>query len=120
VPIRLVLAQLPHLLEQVLERQIADEPDLRIVARATRASDALMLIDETEPEVVVIGTEGDAVPALACRALSAHPHLKLLAISTDGRTGFVYELRPHMVPLGELSAGRVIAAIKASVAVEPA
>jgi chemotaxis response regulator CheB len=120
VPIRLLLVQLPHFLEQVLERQIGDDPDLRIVARATRATEALVLIDEIDPDVVVIGTEGETVPALAGRALAAHPQLKLLAISTDGRAGFLYELRPHMVPLGELSAGRVIAAIKAFVAVERA
>jgi hypothetical protein len=40
------------------------------------------------------------------------PRLRLLGISGDGSSGWIYELRPHREALGNVSPGELIAAVR--------
>jgi hypothetical protein len=40
--------------------------------------------------------------------------LKILAIAADDRRGFLHELQPHVIPLGELSPTVLLDAIRAA------
>jgi hypothetical protein len=41
-----------------------------------------------------------------------NPRLKVLAISDDGKTGALHEMRPHRIPLGAMSAESLCDAIR--------
>jgi len=46
--------------------------------------------------------------------LTARPNLKVLAITNQGRTSFLYELRPYELALGQLSPATLIHAVRGS------
>ncbi|MFC8130900.1 hypothetical protein [Streptomyces sp. NPDC057302] len=52
-----------------------------------------------------------AVPPSLVRLLLDHPHLRILVVEGDGRTGSLWELRPHRIALGELSPHQLIRAV---------
>jgi hypothetical protein len=56
---------------------------------------------------------------LATDLLAARPSLKVLAVIDDGRDAALYELRPHKVSLGELSAERLVAIVRAATTSAP-
>ncbi|HYH78825.1 MAG TPA: hypothetical protein VEX86_03490 [Longimicrobium sp.] len=68
------------------------------------------------PDVVLLSTrdpENETAPALM---LSRFPRSRVLALSGDARRAFLYELRPHRTPLGELGRERLLAAVRATAA----
>lgn len=73
-------------------------------------------ITRARPRVVITSLDGGADPAVVpppalTQLLDAHPHLKILVVEGDGRSGSMWELRPHRVSLGELSPKRLIHAV---------
>ena len=67
-------------------------------------------IRRTRAEVLIIGQKDDGQHDYV-RLLRQRPRLKIIAIVDDGRNGSLYELRPHRVPLRELSAHALCSAI---------
>jgi hypothetical protein len=66
------------------------------------------------PDVVVVSSpdpENESVPALM---LFRSPRSRVLALSSDARRAFLYELRPHRAALGELGRERLLAAVRAA------
>jgi hypothetical protein len=55
--------------------------------------------------------EPAAVPPSLIRLLLDHPQLRILVVEGDGRTGSLWELRPHRIDLGELSPQQLIRAV---------
>lgn len=109
--IRVALAVEPPVLRDVLREILAQAPDLVLLDGAP--------VDDTREipahaDVVVItdpSPENDTVPALM---LYRSPRTRVLALSGDARHAFLYELRPHRTPLGELGRERLLAAVRAA------
>jgi hypothetical protein len=64
------------------------------------------------------GADPTLIPAPLAQMLGDHPHLKILLLEGDGRSGSIWELRPHRIPLGELSPSHLIKAVGGSLAAE--
>jgi hypothetical protein len=73
IPIRVALADLPQLMDELLTGALAAAPDLVLTAPA-------------EADVVVLGTDAPAF-------LAAHPAAKVLQVDLGSGEGHVYELR---------------------------
>ncbi|HTV90967.1 MAG TPA: hypothetical protein VME41_18290 [Stellaceae bacterium] len=78
---------------------IGDRDDLAAAVRAVRADTVVLQTDEP----------GAAGPYR--NLLSSFPGLKVIAIASDGRGGFLHELRPWSKQLVELSAESLLAAL---------
>ncbi|MBB2948506.1 hypothetical protein FB565_008289 [Actinoplanes lutulentus] len=61
--------------------------------------------------VLITDLGGDSDPAVLTRLLRRHPGLRVLVVEDDGRTGSLWELRPHRIALGELSPQQLIEAV---------
>jgi hypothetical protein len=112
------------MMRQIVRRIVAQTPDLEIagelqdvvdmIERSPQASDR----SHDQPEVVILGLDRDAtesasrVPDAARIVLERLPRAKVFGLSSDGRRGFLYELSPRMVSLGELSANELVNAIR--------
>ena len=55
-----------------------------------------------DPESDVIAVDGE-LSELSRELLRDWPDVRVLLLARDGREGFLWELRPHRVVLGELS-----------------
>ncbi len=86
------------MLREIVIDVLADVPGLELVD------------DVGHADVLVSGGEND----VSIRSLlSEHPRLRLIAICGDGRQSFVWMMRPHRTPLGELSRATLLAGIRA-------
>lgn len=116
-PIRVLLLGLPVMLRQIVSQTIAAEPDLEIVGEL----EDMRLAAARQPHVVIVGLGADEPVLEACvpavvRALLDHlPRAKVLGLLPDGRSGYVYELRPQRAPIGELSPATLITSIRKAV-----
>lgn len=111
-PIRVVLAEMPRMLRDIVHGVLAAQPDVALssVAAADALADAVTRLDADVAILAESAPPADDHAAL----LYAHPHLRLVGISSDGRAGHLYELRPHRVALGALSPESLVEAVRAT------
>jgi hypothetical protein len=84
----------------VLAGEVAGHDGLLPAARAAKA-DVLLLVEPASGEACTYEP-----------LLYGRPCLKVLAITADGREGFLHKLRPEVIPLGELSPDVIVEAIR--------
>ena len=107
--IRVVLAHLPGLTRDLISRTLKDEPAIDVVHEVTDAGrSARQLIDETDPDLVIVGAEKPGLLAECRELLDERAPLRVLAVSGDGREARLYGLRPYEVILGEFSCDSVL------------
>jgi len=102
---------MPTLMLDILHHVVAAEPDMAIVGRVD--IDGLpMAIQPTRADVVVVSHDAQSERDLFLSLLLRRPQLKVLAIDDDGKSGWLYELRPRRVRLGKISARSLTKAIR--------
>jgi DNA-binding NarL/FixJ family response regulator len=111
--IRIVLAGMPMMLLDIISEIVSSEPDLTVVEKIGEGSDVGAAARRVRADVVVVQQSSDE-PQTAEAALLSEQQFRVIALADDGHRGFLYELRPHRVPLGEISAGGLVAAIRAA------
>jgi hypothetical protein len=91
---------MPRMLREIVDEALS-HADVRMVDE--RSDGGLVeAVDRSGARLVIISSERLA-PADVCRLLEDRPHVKVFAIADDGRDGCLYELRPNLVLVGELS-----------------
>ncbi len=106
---RIVLVAMPQMLRDIVAGVLADEPDMEIVGEATGVNGLPDAVLEPGADVVVMGRDD---PSLATSLLEQQPGMRVLAVAASGRESWLYELRPHRVPLGEISPKRLVEQIR--------
>jgi chemotaxis response regulator CheB len=108
---RILLLGMPAMLRELLVRIVAQAPDIEIVADLPdddlRSPSAL----QRQADVVVVDSDRAPVEDVAALLLE-RCRTKVLGLSSDGRRAFLHELRPHRVPLGELSPAAFVDVIR--------
>jgi DNA-binding NarL/FixJ family response regulator len=108
---RIVLVDMSPLLREIVREAVAREPDLRVVREHEAGVDLRAAVERDEPDFLIVGSEAGteaAVGPLVARGRG----LRALEVRSDGREGVLYELRPHRVPLGELSPDALLHTIR--------
>lgn len=101
---------MPQLQCEIFHDRLSAEPDFDVV-RAVDGLDLSQAVERTRAEFVIVGAgrfETGEVTVLH----ETRPAVKVLAVSATGRQGLLYELRPHRVPLGDLSLDGLVDAIR--------
>ncbi|GJG89711.1 hypothetical protein tb265_48920 [Gemmatimonadetes bacterium T265] len=101
--------------QEIVERAARAAPDVELVGPALPGAPAGALasaVARTRADVAIVALSDAAAVAAYGGLLYAHPRLRLLAVTDGGRGAVLYELRPHAVPLGELSAGGLLDAVR--------
>jgi hypothetical protein len=96
----IITAALQQSPDMIISGVVAEHDDLAAQIRATQADGVLM--HAAEP--------GDAVRFRPL--LLSFPTLKIVAITSDGKRGFLHELRPRSTRIVELSAASLQAALR--------
>jgi hypothetical protein len=64
--------------------------------------------------VVIIGLGDQAIPAAGETLLRQLPAVHVLGVTRNRGQGFLYEMRPQRLPLGELSPEGLVTAIRSA------
>jgi chemotaxis response regulator CheB len=109
---RILLARMPHMLRSIIRDIVSDEPDMEVVGELAGQARLLAAVEKTDASFVIIGHDGQDAPDTLGELFAYRPSARVLAVAREGRTGILYELRPQRIPIGELSASRLLAVIR--------
>jgi DNA-binding NarL/FixJ family response regulator len=111
--IRIVLADLPALAADLVERVVDTQADMAVVARLDGAPDLPDLARAGEPDVVMIGlADSPALPEACLPMFAANGALTVLGLQHDGAVAHLYRLRLEHHELGEFSPQELVTLIR--------
>jgi hypothetical protein len=100
-------------LHDIIHELLSDVVDVEVVDAPSGAGGIAEAAVQTHADLV-IACEQQVQPQAARALLRRMPRAHALALSHDGRSAVLYDLRPHTCAIGELSAATVRAAVQAA------
>ena len=110
--IRVMLAHMPPMLQDVIRDAFRHQPDVEVVATIGADEPLLPALEAIRADVVIFGASSRNELALAQHAWARFPRIKVLTIADGGRSAVLHALRPHQVVLGDVSLESLLAAIR--------
>jgi hypothetical protein len=107
-----ILIDLPGLLGGIVRDLVDAAPGLRIAGEYPIGVDPVDAVTATGADFVIMSARPGWEREVG-RLIRRHPRVRALGLTADGRTGTVYELRPHSRCLGELTPEVLLGAIRA-------
>ena len=85
---RILVANSPKLMRDVILAALADQPDIEIVGEVSDEAEIAQQVQTTLPDLLVIALEqSERRPAICDRILREHPELRIIAVaSREDRT----------------------------------
>jgi len=81
---RVLVANRPRLVRDLLAALLAGQPDLEVVGELYDEKDLVPAVEALAPDVLVVGLdESDQVPAICATLLVKRPDLKILGVAVD-------------------------------------
>jgi chemotaxis response regulator CheB len=114
--IRVLVANRPRLMRELLLATISDQPDIEIVGEAQADQEILPLIDRTHPDFLIIALETTGQrPSLCDFVLEKFPQVRILALAPEQNASVFYwaSLDIHSAPV-EASERGVLSALRHS------
>jgi DNA-binding NarL/FixJ family response regulator len=116
--IRVLIGNLPGVLAEVVSRLLESEADIEVVGRSRDDSTLLDDARGSRPHVVILSLADAELPRVGEALLSNEPRLRVLGVVADDGRGFLYEMRPHRSPLGDLSPSALVTALRSAAATD--
>ena len=83
-PIRVVVANRPRLMRELVLETIREQPDIEIVAEIQNEDEIIGIVDGTEPDVLIVTLEdSDQRPPFCDTLLRRHPEMRVLALAPE-------------------------------------
>jgi DNA-binding NarL/FixJ family response regulator len=112
-PIRIILAEMPRKLHDIIEAIVAPHPDMRIVAQVMSRDRLVAAVNSTRADVIILELHRTESPSVLDGLLYQCPRVKVLVTTSDGRGTFVRELLPNEIALGDLSPEHLLETLRA-------
>lgn len=88
---RVLVANRPRLMREMVLATIADEPDIEVVGETESESQITELVERIRPDFLIIGLEQPEVrPGLCGFLLGRYPQMKILAVSAQQHQSVFY------------------------------
>ena len=89
--IRVLVANRPRLMRDLVLATIAEQPDIEVVGEAEAESEVTELVERTRPDFLIMSLEDqDTQPALCGFLLGRYPQMKVLAIAAERNSTVFY------------------------------
>ena len=89
--IRVIVANRPRLLRELVLTTISEQPDIEIVGVANTEEEILGSVDQTHPDFLIIALEDSGNRPVICDfVLERHPEVKILAIAPKRNVSVFY------------------------------
>jgi hypothetical protein len=113
----IALIDMPRMLREIVDEALSTRSDVRLVDE-NRDDSLVGAIDRSGAAFAIVSSESVG-PAEVCRLLDERPRVKVFAIADGGRDGCLYELRPNLVLVGELSPESLVQTVLGESTAEP-
>jgi len=77
-PIRVLVANRPRLMRELVLETISDQPDIEVVGAIQEESDIQAAVDQTQPDFLIVALDDqDRLPSFCQSILQSHSQLRL-------------------------------------------
>jgi chemotaxis response regulator CheB len=89
--VRVLVANRPRLMRELVLAVIADQPDIEVIGEVEDENQLIEMIDDAEPDILIL-TLDDADKRIAqCGfLLGRHPQMKIIALAPEKNRGLFY------------------------------
>jgi chemotaxis response regulator CheB len=114
-PIRVLMANRPRLIRELVMGTISDQPDIQIVGEIQQDNELESAVERIHPDVLIAALERSNELSSVChRILRNHPGMRVIAISQGGSSSMFYWASVHIESNSiETSEAGVLSAIRA-------
>lgn len=89
--IRVLVANRPRLIRELVLATISDQPDIEIVGEIQHESEIASAVEKTRPDFLIVSLERTDQPPQVCHSvLQDYPYLRVIAIASDRNTSMFY------------------------------
>ncbi len=89
--VRVLVANRPRLMREMLIATIADQPDIEIVGEVVNEGDLNEAVEQTQPDVLIVALEEPERPLGQCGfLLGMYPRMRILALAPEQNRGVFY------------------------------
>jgi DNA-binding NarL/FixJ family response regulator len=82
--VRVLVANRPRLMRELVLATIADQPDIEIMGEVGDDSEIIQIVTESKPDFVVVALDKTGQRPLVCdELLQKYPHMKVLALAPE-------------------------------------
>lgn len=90
-PIRVLVANRPRLIRELVMATIADQPDIEIVGEIQQETELEHAVEETHPDFLIVALErSNSLPDICKNILRNHPRMRVIAIAADRNSSMFY------------------------------
>ena len=90
-PIRVLVANQPRLMRELMVATISEQPDIEIVGQVEEDSELASAVEKTLPDFLIVALEKfNRLPQVCHAILQAHPQMKVIAVSSDRNSSMFY------------------------------
>jgi len=89
--VRVLVANRPRLMREMVIATIADQSDIEIVGEVTNERDLNDMVEQTQPDVLILALEDPERPLGKCGfLLGRYPRMRILALAPEQNRGVYY------------------------------
>lgn len=120
-PTRVILGTMPPLLGDIIRETLGRHADVEVAADVLTRTEIVAAVSDTRAHVAILGVapnDWPAVSPLLGELFATNPRLTIIAIASDGRSGYVYQLQPRTVAIDDVSPTALVEAIRANTSMD--
>ena len=96
-PIRVLVANRPRLIRELVSATISDQPDIQVVGEIQQETEMENAVEQMQPDVLIVALDrSDRLPGSCELILLKHPHMRVIAIAPDRNSSMFYRARFHI------------------------
>ncbi len=103
--LRVLVANQPRLMRELVLATIEDQPDFEIVGETDNEAEITEMVERMRPDYLIVGREeSDARPGLCGFLLGRYPQMKILAVGAERESVFYWafvDIRTRAVETSE-------------------
>jgi AmiR/NasT family two-component response regulator len=89
--VRVLVANRPRLMREMVIATITDQPDIDVVGEVTNERDLNDMVEQTQPDVLIVALEEPEKPLGKCGfLLGRYPRMRILALAPEKNRGIYY------------------------------
>jgi DNA-binding NarL/FixJ family response regulator len=110
--VRVLIAGMPRMLTDIIRNIVTSQPDLEFAGEAEGVARLARIVKQSHIDVLVIDAAAVQGASGYKDLLYQRPRMSIVAIDANARGAQIFDLRPHVAHLGEISPTTLVAALR--------